>query len=140
MPTVLAWLGLEVPLACDGASLLPFLRGETPAGWRHSAHWEFDFRGPDAGSAEHRIGVPMAACGLAVQRGPRWKYVHFAGLPPLLFDLEADPHELDNLAGKAAYAQVLLEQTQKLLSWRMSTDYRELRGMLATPQGLSVRR
>ena len=140
MPTVLEWLGREVPPACDGASLMAFLRGETPAGWRDSAHWEFDFRGPDEGSAERRLGLPMAACGLAVQRSRRWKYVHFAGLPPLLFDLAADPHELDNLASKPDYAQILLEQAQTLLSWRMSTDYRELRGMLATPQGLLLRR
>ena len=31
-----------------------------------------------------------------------WKYVYSASLPPLLFNLDEDPHELHNLAGSAA--------------------------------------
>ena len=30
MPTILAWVGADVPRACDGRSLLPFLHGDTP--------------------------------------------------------------------------------------------------------------
>ncbi|MEM0947354.1 MAG: choline-sulfatase [Pseudomonadota bacterium] len=39
-----------------------------------------------------------------VRRG-RYKYVHSAGDPPLLFDLEDDPAERTNLAGMPAYAE-----------------------------------
>ncbi|WP_254604216.1 sulfatase-like hydrolase/transferase [Leisingera sp. ANG59] len=31
--------------------------------------------------------------GAFMVRWGRWKYVHFAGMPPQLFDLEGDPHE-----------------------------------------------
>jgi arylsulfatase A-like enzyme len=31
IPTILTWIGAEVPRACDGRSLLPFLYGATPA-------------------------------------------------------------------------------------------------------------
>jgi len=30
------------------------------------------------------------------------KYVHFEGMPPVLFDLLNDPHELRNMANEAA--------------------------------------
>ncbi len=39
-----------------------------------------------------------------VRRGA-YKYVYSADDPPLLFDIEADPHERTNLAGKAAHAE-----------------------------------
>ena len=37
MPTVLGCLGLEPPVQCDGRSLEPFCRGESPPGWRDEA-------------------------------------------------------------------------------------------------------
>jgi len=37
-----------------------------------------------------------------LRKGP-WKYVHFVGMPPLLFNLEEDPGELENLAGRPAH-------------------------------------
>ncbi|MGH8722002.1 MAG: alkaline phosphatase family protein, partial [Burkholderiales bacterium] len=89
MPTILDWLGREVPAACDGASLLPLLRGGTPRNWRREAHWEFDFREPATLAAERHFGLSSDQCNLAVLRGRRFKYVHFVALPPLLFDLQA---------------------------------------------------
>ena len=44
MPTVLERIGLEPPLQCDGRSLVPWLAGKTPAGWRQATHYEHDFR------------------------------------------------------------------------------------------------
>ena len=38
-----------------------------------------------------------------VIRDERFKYVHFASLPPLLFDLTADPIEMKDLAGDPAH-------------------------------------
>ena len=99
MPTMLDWLGVGVPHACDGRSLIPFLiSSAAPADWRSEAHWEFDFRDPDRRRAERALGIPLHACTLNVIRGDRYKYVHFAALPPLLFDLHEDPEELHNRA------------------------------------------
>ncbi|SME96936.1 Arylsulfatase A [Tistlia consotensis] len=140
MPTVIDWLGGAVPPACDGASLRPWLHGETPSGWRDAAHFEFDFRDPVTRSAERALGLPPEACCLAVRRGPRWKSVHFAGpagiLPPLLFDLESDPGEFENLAAAPAHQARLLEETQALLSWRLAQAPRELADLLVTARGV----
>lgn len=143
MPTILDWLGLAIPANCDGRSLRPFLEGNAPADWRQEAHMELDFRttpnlqGFDAESA---LGLAPDACQLAILRGRRWKYVHFAALPPLLFDIENDPDEMANFADDPAYAGVLLECAQKLLSWRMLHAERTLTNLHLWKDGVIDRR
>ena len=108
MPTMLEWLGIDAPHACDGRSLIPFLRVVGAAGalarqkrignstsailrtTAQSARWEY------------RCTRARSTC----IRGERYKYVHFAGLPPLLFDLHDDPHEFRNRAEDPAYLPV----------------------------------
>ncbi len=119
MPTLLDLIDAPVPAHLDGRSLLPFLDGKTPKGWREAAHWEFDFRSVSKGDAERRFGLTTRQCNLAVVRGDRFKYVHFAGgLPSLLFDLQEDPGETRNLAGDPAFSSVRLEMAEWLLDWR----------------------
>ncbi|QPC90550.1 alkaline phosphatase family protein [Mesorhizobium sp. INR15] len=119
LPTVLDLLGEEPSRHLDGRSLKPFLAGDKPEGWRDAAHWEFDFRSIAEGEAERHFGIASRQCNLAVIRTGKYKYVHFGGgLPPLLFDLESDPGELDNLAADPALLPVRLEFAEKLLAWR----------------------
>ena len=132
MPTILSWLGLEIPLQCDGRSILPWLRAAAPTDWRREVHWQFDFRDLDA---EASLGLQMDQCALNVIRDRRYKYVHFTGLPPLLFDLQEDPHAFRNLADETAYAPRALEYAQKMLSWRMHHDERVLTGIKLGPEG-----
>jgi len=68
-----------------------------------------------------------------------FKYVHFAALPPLFFDLENDPAELHNLAGDSSYAHLILEYAQKMISWRMINDERTLTHMMVGPSGVIER-
>jgi arylsulfatase A-like enzyme len=140
MPTILDWLGREAPMQCDGLSLLPFCRGETPAGWRQEAHWEYDFRDIVELTMEQALGLASDQCAMSVVRGARYKYVHFAALPPLFFDLEADPMEFRNLAGDPAYQGLMLEHAQKMLSWRMTHGERVLANQMLTPDGVVERR
>ncbi|PTM39725.1 alkaline phosphatase family protein [Bosea sp. 124] len=118
LPTLAARLGIAPGNHQDGASLLPFLNGAVPAGWRDAAFWEFDFRDIAQGRAEAHFGLASNACNLAVIRDEAWKYVHFAGLPPLLFDLANDPGETRNLAGDPAHAGIRLAYAETLLSLR----------------------
>lgn len=139
LPTVLDLYGAEIPRQCDGRSLRPFLAGAAPPDWRTEAHWEIDFRRHWIGGLHPptHLGLPPDACVLNVLRGPRYKYVHFAALPPLLFDLADDPHECRNLAADPAHVPVVLECAQKLLSWRMRNDERTLTHLEVGPEGLT---
>jgi arylsulfatase A-like enzyme len=75
-----------------------------------------------------------------VIRDRRYKYVHFAALPPLLFDLERDPHEFDNRAADPACQTLVLAYAQKLLSWRMLSENRALSHLHLGPRGVFERR
>lgn len=147
-PTICEWLGIEVPLQCDGRPLQPFLHVRegpangpaTPDDWRAAAHWEWDFRNPQLHIAEDILGVPMEHCCLAVIRDENWKFVHFGTGESLLFDLEEDPDQLVDRATDQTCAPVLAEYAQRMLSWRMRHDERTLTGHLVTGDGLVVRR
>ncbi|WP_372422408.1 alkaline phosphatase family protein [Salinarimonas chemoclinalis] len=132
MPTIAEALGEALPGA-DGRALTPFLAGETPEGWRDAVHWEYDFRTLE--EPEPPMGLDRDACSLAVRRERDWKYVHFAGLPPLLFDLAGDPHETIDRADDPACAGIRLRMAEALLSWRARHLERRYTGMLLTERG-----
>jgi arylsulfatase A-like enzyme len=88
---------------------------------------------------ESRLGLPMDRCSLAVVQDARYKYVHFDALPPLFFDLEADPHQFVNRADDPALAPKVLEYAQTMLSWRLRHAERTLTGYAASPDGLVIR-
>lgn len=117
-PTLLEAFGGVATHHPDGRSLAPFLAGAEPADWRDALHWEFDFREVAEQTTEAWFGLRSTQLNLAVIRTAKWKYVHFAALPPLLFDLEADPGNLVNLAEDPAHAGVRIEMAERLLSWR----------------------
>jgi arylsulfatase A-like enzyme len=140
MPTVLDWIGQECPRACDGHSLLPFLRdGGAPDDWRREVHYEFDFRNVFYSKPEEKLGLTMDQCALAVVQDESWKYVHFAALPPLLFDLANDPGQFHNLAEDPAHAVTVRNYAQRMLNWRLTHAERTLTGYAATPEGLMLR-
>ena len=62
-------------------------------------------------SEYHGMGSTTAA--FMIRHG-RYKYVHYVAYPPQLFDLEADPEELTDLAGDRARAPVLQECRERL--------------------------
>ena len=139
MPTMLDWLGGDVPRTCDGASLLPLLTGPKPADWRDALHYEYDFRDIHYSQPETDLGIDMDASSLCVLQDAAFKYVHFAALPPLLFDMAADPHQLRNLANEPSHAATVRDYAQRMLSWRMRHADRTLTHYRSTPNGLERR-
>ncbi|RRI04962.1 DUF4976 domain-containing protein [Mesorhizobium tamadayense] len=117
-PTLLDLIGAAPEPHLDGTSLAPWLDGGRPGDWRDAAHWEFDFRSVVEGEAERHFGIGSRDCNLAVIRAEDFKYVHFGGLPPLLFDLAKDPGEINNVANDPACLPVRLEFAEKMLAWR----------------------
>ncbi len=128
MPTLLEAFDLPVPAQCDGRSLLPFLRGRRPTDWRDAAFFEFDFRSPEHPGAEAAFGLVSSDCNLSVLRGDRYKYVHFAGLPPLLFDLAEDPHETRNVIDDPVYSAAARTCMEQLLARKSRFQSRGLTG------------
>jgi arylsulfatase A-like enzyme len=151
-PTLLDLLDADIPLQCDGRPLTSFLRPpaatrspdavvDAEAPWRADVHFEFDFR--DAGSdlLEQAFGLTLEECSIAVLRDDHGKYVHFAGMPAIFFDLDTDPEQIVNVGGDAAYSARVLAYAQRLLSWRMQHQERTLSGMKLTGHaGLVERR
>lgn len=87
--TFLDIAGLEAPDDMQGASLVPFLRGEEPEGWRESIYYEYFEVGIHA--VEPHYGV----------RTDRHKLMHFHRIDAWeLYDLETDPNEIHNLYGQ----------------------------------------
>ncbi len=134
-PTILDWIGLEAPAQCDGWSLLSFCKGQKPNVIKKEVHWGYDFRDAEGRSVQKHLGLRIDQCTLNVIRDKKFKYVHFTALPPLLFDLEKDPHELLNCANDPAYISVVTKYAQMLLSWRMRHDDRVLANTWIGPNG-----
>lgn len=115
VPTALDALGLDAaPHLLEGRSLLALTRG-TARDWRDQAVSELDwtFRG-----ARRRLGLPTGQHRAFMLRTARWKYVHWtSGMPPQLFDLEADPGEFHDRGRDPALEPVRREMRERLLEW-----------------------
>jgi arylsulfatase A-like enzyme len=116
-PTLLEFLGVPVPDRFQGTSVLNRVRG-AGAG-KAEIFYEKDIRGEVA----DLVADPDCRL-LWVVRDNDYKYVQFAdeAIPPLLFDLKADPGEFHNLANDPAYVPTVLRYCQKLLRWRMKHE------------------
>ncbi len=118
LASVAELLDQEIPVQCDGRSLLPFLQGESPEGWRTAAHYEWDWRdlllGP--ATADTPWDPVMNQQNLAVLRTDDAAYVQFGDGSWLCFDLAADP-TWDTVTEDAA---TVLPLAQEMLAWRQS--------------------
>lgn len=137
-PTLVDLMGVTAETVPDGCRLTRFLEGRPPAlaDWRDHVFFEFDFRDVAGRAAEIHFKLPSRLCNLAVIRDERFKYVHFAGLPALLFDLEEDPGELRNLAYDPAYRDQSLAYAERLLAHRAAHLDQTLALTTVTPVGL----
>lgn len=92
-PTVLECAGVAREAAdsdLPGTSLLEAARGRLPARTVLSEY--------------HAVASPSGS--YMIRRG-RYKYIHYVGYAPMLFDLEEDPYERRDLAGVPEYATEL---------------------------------
>jgi arylsulfatase A-like enzyme len=137
-PTILDWIGNRVPVEMDGASLSPFLQGKLPEKWRDYSFSELDFGNPETPSIWQReLGLSLRQANVAILREDQFKLVHFnGGLPALLFDLNADPTEMENLANDPKHSATLLRMTQKMLNHRMEFAEHSLSDMQLTEAGV----
>ena len=107
-PTFIEAAGLSLEHNLTGASLMPFLRKETPPGWRDEMHTQCN-------------GVELYYTQRSVMTN-EFKYVYNGFDRDELYDLLADPHEMRNLAGDPAYDDVVREMCRRMWRFAYSQD------------------
>jgi arylsulfatase A-like enzyme len=114
MPSLLHLCDLEIPSMVQGIDLSHVLLGQQGAtpdslylmnmgvGWPDRTEWMGFWRGV---------------------RTDRWTYARWLGdtQPRLLFDIQADPHQLKNLAGQDAHADIQRQLEARLSQWIAQT-------------------
>ena len=98
----------------EGRSLLPLLRGASPADWRDCVVSELDYA---FRPARRVLARPPQGCRAWMLRTARWKYVFYEGFPPQLFDLAEDPQERVDRGRDKALAAVRAEMEARLFAW-----------------------
>jgi arylsulfatase A-like enzyme len=95
----------------EGRSFLPGRETD----WRKFAISEYDFSTSGAAST---LGLAPKDCRLFMVVSQRWKFMHSeGGFRPMLFDLENDPDELNDLGASDAHADVIAELYSALFDW-----------------------
>ena len=120
-PTILDWVGHEIPNAMDGRSLLPLLTGPVPDTWRRYSFSELDFADPTAPTVwEVDLGTNPSTSNLSILRDSRFTLVEFAAesLPPLLFDHEG-VGEMADVSKDSTFVPDLTRLTRATLRHRM---------------------
>ncbi len=112
-PTVMELAGLQTPNHMHGRSYVPLLRGEEVADWRdkvyYEYYWEYDF--PQTPTMH---GV----------RTDRYKYIRYHGLWDVneFYNLESDPHEMNNLITKNSLQDTIRSMVVDLYDWMEATN------------------
>ncbi len=137
-PTLLDWAGSRSPGKFDGRSLLPWLQNSTPSQWRKHVFSEAELGEPNENTVFQKAWqLPARQTRYALLRNHEHKLVHFnGGIPPLLFDLENDALETNNLANDPAHAHDLHRLTAAMLDHRMSYASSALSEHKLTDQGV----
>ncbi|MFN4228033.1 MAG: sulfatase [Candidatus Ratteibacteria bacterium] len=152
MPTILDYLGIEIPKNIQGKSLLPIIRGKSKE-IREEIYTELTY---------HAGYDPMRSI-----RTKRYKYIrsfdcrpfyyppnvdpsfskeyfkklgYFERLRPfeMFFDLEKDPLERENLIGNPDYKEKIEELKEKLLKWMEQTNDPILYGPVFPPENAVI--
>jgi arylsulfatase A-like enzyme len=104
--TFLEAAGVSIPAEMQGRSLVPILKGQTPADWRKSFYYHYyEYPGPH--NVHRHYGVVTDRYKLVYFYQPDMNYWE-------LFDREKDPHELRSVYGQKEYAGVQQELEREL--------------------------
>lgn len=107
-PTFLDYAGIAIPADIQGESMRPVLEASDGANWRTSVYYHY-YEYPAWHDVHKHDGV----------RNKNYKLIHFYDIGVWeLFDLNKDPHELNNVYEDSAYREVRQE---------MLTEYRNAR-------------
>ncbi len=103
-PTILQYAGLDVPKSYQGESLVPMMGGAAPDDWRTGFF------------CEHLMETGTRIPKWEGVRGSRYVYARYFQQEPVyefLHDLDQDPDQLTNLAGRPECAEALSTARQR---------------------------
>ena len=136
-PTILNWLNAEIPVNWSGESLIDYTKKGKRESVKSHVIFEFDFSENHFSHFVKESKLSPEECTMTCIRTNQWKYVHFPSLPSLLFDLENDPQEMNNLADDKNYLGIKNELLSELLSHRLRHQDRQLSSFQVTKDGVS---
>lgn len=115
-PTFLDYFGAaEKPHILEGRSLRPLLhRAGPPEAWRDYAISEYDY---SMRQPRLDVGIDQRDARTIMICDRRWKYIHYEGFRPMLFDLENDPQELNDLGADPAFADLRARLHEAIFAW-----------------------
>jgi arylsulfatase A-like enzyme len=106
--TFLDLAGVSQPPDMQGISLKPLLEGKVPDNWRKSLYYHY-YEYPAVHSVRRHEGVATK----------RYKLIHFYDLDEWeLYDLEKDPHEMQNRYNHPDYLSIVTDLKQELIQLR----------------------
>ncbi|MCA9033458.1 MAG: DUF4976 domain-containing protein, partial [Planctomycetaceae bacterium] len=120
--TFLDLAGLDIPADMQGYSLVPLLKGETPADWRKAHYYQYyeflnDRKTPHM--VRRHYGV----------RTDRYKLIHYYNVDEWeLYDLEADPREMRNIYAEPQYADIIKQLKQQITDLQGELEVPDDRG------------
>jgi len=102
--TFIEFFGGQVkPHILEGRSLEPLLHGVETV-WRGYCISEYDYATRDARIA---LEIDQNDARLVMVFDGRWKYIHVENMRPILFDLQTDPAEVNDLGNTPGYEEQL---------------------------------
>ena len=108
-PTLLTFAGIPVPKEVQGVPLQPVLGGNIPADWRKDVLYTYYDGGTPAARGEYNMPRHMGV------RDDRYKLISFYDYSAWEFyDLQKDPHELNNVYDKPEYAKEVARLKERL--------------------------
>ncbi len=117
-PTLLDYAGVTLPKEVQGTSLRPLLEGDTPDDWRKDIYYRYY----QQMNSYHRVARHEGV------RGERYKLIHFTepGFEGYeLFDLEADPGEMENRIDDPALEGAKTELMGRLAAQRVALKVKD---------------
>jgi arylsulfatase A-like enzyme len=98
----------------EGRSLLPITRADNVTDWREATFSELDY-----GFRRARVvlGRDVRECRAFMVRTAEWKFVHWQGFRPQLFDLQSDPGELIDLGADPRLGNERARLRDHLFDW-----------------------
>ncbi len=115
-PTFIEYMGGKPKYnVLEGKSLQPLLHGDSKP-LREYAFSEYDYSMREA-SVE--LNIPVSDARMIMVRDKRYKFTYIEGMRSMLFDLENDPNELNDLGDLEDYQGVCQRFEKAILNWSL---------------------